>query len=515
MKLISCLLQGGERSGQMPFAVTPHDIWTRADAAASVARFVSRLREAGVKPGDRALAILQHDHHAICLIAAASALGLKIVMPYNLQEGALGEWLGIIATMNLEHVVCLDQSAARRLFDAGVFPLNLGDDILKKPLFSEPVVITAPDAISGFLTLFSSGTTGQPKAISLAEDMVARKILNVCDHLQFDANTRAFFSGLINNTTGFIFAFGALAHFAVLCVPETRNIAQWPDLVSTFQATHIMLRPVALDQFVAAALASRADLSSLQMLAYGAAAMPAETLRLAREILSCDFTLGYGLSETFGPFTFLDEAAHCAGLKLGEQYRVGVADKDMKVWIDHPDADGIGEVVVDGPLRMEGYIDPATGDVVPLQGALRTGDLGRIEAGGHLILKGRLSSSLLTPSGHRIYPEEIEALLRSIEGVDEAVLVGLPTGDRLSLRPVACIHGELTRQSADAVRQSLRLKLDNALGREKWPDYILASATPFPKNANEKILKTEVARLASTTELIALHTSRVEEMTLP
>lgn len=499
----------------MPFAMTPHEIWTRADAAASVAHFVTRLREAGVKPGDRALAILQHDHHAICLIAAASALGLKLVMPYNLQSAALGEWLGIVQSMQPEHIVCLDQPAGRQLLEAGMFPLDLGDDILEKPLASEPVVITAPDAIAGFLTLFSSGTTGQPKAISLAEDMVARKILNVCDHLQFDANTRAFFSGLINNTTGFIFAFGALAHFAVLCVPETRNIAQWPGLVSKFQATHIMLRPVALDHFVAATLASRADLSSLQMLAYGAAAMPAETLRLAREILSCDFTLGYGLSETFGPFTFLDEAAHRAGFQLGEPYRVGVADKDTKIWIDLPDADGIGEILIDGALRMEGYIDPATRNVITLQGPLRTGDLGRIDADGHLILKGRLSSSMLTPSGHRIYPEEIEALLRTVDGVDEAVLVGLPTGDRLSLRPVACIHGDLARRSADTVRQTLRLKLEKALGREKWPDYIFASASPFPKNANEKILKTEVVRLASTTELIALHISRFEEMTLP
>ncbi|MBY5775259.1 long-chain fatty acid--CoA ligase [Rhizobium leguminosarum] len=514
MKLISCLLQGDRETGHLPFAVTPRETWTRADAISSVSRFVQRLINAGVKPEDRALAILPHDHHAVFLIAAASAVGLRLVMPYNLQEGALGEWLGIINTYQPQHIVCFDRCAAERLRDTGQFPLDLGDDIFDKPSSSEPILINAPDAIGGFLTLFSSGTTGRPKAISLSEDIVARKILNVADHLHFDSRTRAFFSGLINNTTGFIFAFGALANFAVLCVPETRNIARWPDLISKLKATHIMLRPVALDQFLSATVPGRTDLSSLKMVAYGAAAMPPETLRLARDILSCDFVLGYGLSETFGPFAFLDEAAHRSGLSLGAQYRVGVPDKDAKVWIDTPDVDGVGEILVDGPLLMEGYIDPVTRDVVPRQGPLRTGDLGRIEADGHLILKGRMSSSMLTPSGHRLYPEEIEALLRSIDGVEEAVLIGLPAEDRLSLQPVACIHGDLARCGTTEVRQALRLELERSLGREKWPDYIFASLTPFPKSANEKILKGEVARRASEAKLIALHTNRFRDIPL-
>ena len=514
MKLISCLLQGGGESGPLTCAVTPRETWTRAEAAASVARFVNRLRNAGVKPGDRALTVLQHDHHGIFLICAASALGLKLIMPYNLQEGASGEWLGIIKSMQPEHIICLDPCAAKKLRNAGALLLDLGQDILEKPIESKPVSISAPDPIAGFLTLFSSGTTGRPKAISLAEDMIASKILNVCAHLRFDTSSRAFFSGLINNTTGFIFAFGALANFAVMCVPETRNVAAWPGLISNFQATHVMLRPVSLDRFMAAALASRADLSSLKMLAYGAAAMPVDTLRLARQVLSCDFTLGYGLSETFGPFAFLDEAAHRAGFHLGEQYCVGVADKGTRIWIENPDADGIGEIVVDGPLIMEGYLEPARHNLVQLQGPLRTGDLGRISPDGNLFLKGRLSSSILTPSGHRLYPEEIESLLRSVDGVDEAVLVGLPVSDKLSLRPVACIHGDLARRKAEDVREALQRALEKALGREKWPDYVFASTTPFPKNANEKARKAEVARLASSCDLIALHSAAPEEIPL-
>ena len=514
MKLISCLLQGGGQSGQLTCAVTPRETWTRAEATASVARFVNRLKSAGVRPGDRALAILQHDHHAIFLICAASALGLKIIMPYNLQDGAPGEWLGIIKSMQPEHIVCLDPCAAEKLRDAGQSPLNLGEDILEKPLASTPISISAPDPIAGFLTLFSSGTTGRPKAISLGEHMIAAKILNVCSHLHFSPSSRAFFSGLINNTTGFIFAFGALANFAVMCVPETRNVAAWPGIVSNFQATHVMLRPGALDRFVTAALASGADLSCLKMLAYGAAAMPAATLRLARQMLSCDFTLGYGLSETFGPFAFLDEADHRAGLHLGEQYCVGVTDKDTKIWIEDPDADGIGEVLVEAPLLMEGYVEPARNHLVPLQGPLRTGDLGRISRDGHLFLKGRVSSSMLTPSGHRLYPEEIESLLRSIDGVKEAVLVGLPGSDKLSLLPVACIHGDLAGRKAEDIRQALHHALEKALGREKWPDCIFASRSPFPKNANEKVLKAEVARLASSSDLIALHSTVHEEIRL-
>ena len=504
MKLVSCLLQGGSGSAGLTFAVTPTDVWTRAEAVAAVSRLLDRLAGAGVKTGERALAILPHDHTGVFFVCAASALGLRLVMPYSLQEGALGEWLGIIHSMQPKHVICLDPSAADRLRKAGIALLDLGDDLARKAPPSEMVTISAPESVAGFLTLFSSGTTGSPKAISLGEDMVARKILNVSGHLGFDAHTRAFFSGLINNTTGLIFSFGALAHFGMLCVPQTRRLAEWPSLVEAFQATHIMLRPIALERFLAAALESEADLSSLKMLAYGAAAMPSATLRLAREILSCDFTLGYGLSETFGPFVFMNEAAHRAGLQDGEQYRVGIPDESSRVWIDAPDADGVGEVLMEGPFLMEGYIDTATGEATPMTGSLRTGDLGRIEANGHLILKGRLSSSLLTSGGHRIYPEEIEALLRSIDGVDEAVLIGLPGADAISLRPVACIHGDLARRETGYVRDVLSRKVEQMFGREKWPDFLFASAVPFPKNANEKILKEDVARLAAAAELIPL-----------
>lgn len=506
MKLISCLLQGNKQSAELPFAVTFNDTWTRANAAASVARFINRLRLSGVKPGDHVLAILQHDHHAIFFICAASAIGLKLIMPYNLQHGASGEWLGIIKTMHPEHIICFDPLAQVELVKAGISLLNLGNDIFEKSFVSGPVTITAPDSISGFLTLFSSGTTGNPKAISFSEDIIARKVINVCNHLCFDQETKSFFSGLINNTTGIIFGFGALAYFSILCIPHTREVKEWPALVAMFKATHIMLRPVALKCFLEAAMTTQADLTSLQILAYGAAAMPTKTLKQAREIIPCNFVLGYGLSETFGPFTFLDETEHSMGVPYNEQYCVGRPDKTVKISIDTPDSYGIGEVCVESRFVMEGYLDTTTGRVVAQQGPLKTGDLGRIDDNGRLILKGRLSSSLLTPSGHRIYPEETESLLQSVDGIEEAILIGLPTEDNLTLKPVVCIYGKITYQPTEYIRNYLYQIFKKEQGYEKWPQFIFASTKPFPRNNNGKIIQAEVKKLAFNSKLISLYT---------
>ena len=85
----------------------------------------------------------------------------------------------------------------------------------------------------------------------------------------------------------------------------------------------------------------------------------------------------------------------------------------VEVKIVNPDADGIGEVAVRSKTVMSHYLDdPEMTAETLVDGWLMTGDLGRIDASGHLQLFGRKKNMIVTEEGKNIYPEDIENVFR-------------------------------------------------------------------------------------------------------
>jgi acyl-CoA synthetase (AMP-forming)/AMP-acid ligase II len=352
------------------------------------------------------------------------------------------------------------------------------------------------DAAGNFLVLFTSGTTGAPKAISIGEALICQRVARVSARLGFGSRSRIFMSGLLNNTTGVIFSFGALLHDATLIFPHGRDVAAWPAQVAAAEATHIMLRPVSMKVFLQSAEAGAVDLSCLRTVAYGAAPMPGPLLEAGRCAIPCDWVQGYGLSETYGPFCWLDEAAHREFGARAHTYRVGRHDDTLEVDLaplpGHPS--GVGEVVLRGAAMMEGYYDASADVVQPPGDWLRTGDVGAWSPEGELLLKGRIGDSLMSANGHRIYPAEVEAVLTAVPDVDEVVLVGVTEPGAPQGRPVACISGPLSQRDPTVIRQAVTGALERALSREKWPELVYASKTAFPKGGNDKVLRSAVVR---------------------
>lgn len=164
---------------------------------------------------------------------------------------------------------------------------------------------------------------------------------------------------------------------------------------------------------------------------------------------------------------------------------------------------GVGEVLVRGAV-MDGYLDVATRELRPPGAWFRTGDLAEWSPDGDLVLKGRIAGALLTQNGHRIYPEEIEVVLADVPGADDAVLVGIAADDALTERPVACVCGLIGGESPARILRIVTGVLERSLSREKWPDFIHANTAPFPKSANGKVKRGEVAKLIDRDALIEL-----------
>src|SRR5262249_12765878 len=117
---------------------------------------------------------------------------------------------------------------------------------------------------------------------------------------------------------------------------------------------------------------------------------------------------GYGLTEAGTAITVND-------LKPFRADTVGKPLPGMEVKIANPAPDGVGEVWVRSKTVMSGYLnDPELTAETVVIGWLRTGDLGKFDAQGHLHLSGRKKNMIVTEEGKNIYPEDIESAFESL-----------------------------------------------------------------------------------------------------
>jgi len=133
---------------------------------------------------------------------------------------------------------------------------------------------------------------------------------------------------------------------------------------------------------------------------------------------------GYGLTETSPLLTMCEAFAEEPGM---------VAVEGVEIRIDHPDEDGIGEVLSRGPNTMAGYYknQAATDEVIDADGWFHTGDLGTYK-NGRLLISGRAKNVIVLDTGKNVYPEEIEWELIGIPSIDEIMVYegerqGVPT----------------------------------------------------------------------------------------
>ena len=150
----------------------------------------------------------------------------------------------------------------------------------------------------------------------------------------------------------------------------------------------------------------------------GGAALNGDVERFFRAI-GFPFTCGYGMTECGPLISYAGWRDH----KLGG---VGRKVDTLEVRIDSADSQRVpGEILVRGVNVMAGYYKnpEATAAAIDADGWLHTGDLGVIDAEGTIFISGRSKTVILGPSGHNIYPEEIEAKLNSLPFVAESLVI--------------------------------------------------------------------------------------------
>jgi long-chain acyl-CoA synthetase len=202
---------------------------------------------------------------------------------------------------------------------------------------------------------------------------------------------------------------------------------------------------------------------------------------------------GYGLTEAGTAITVND-------LNPFRADTVGKPLPGMEIKIVAPAEDGVGEVYVRSKTVMAGYLsDPELTAETLSDGWLKTGDLGRIDPTGHLILSGRKKNMIVTEEGKNIYPEDIEAVFESLSVKEFCVFAAnyiWPKRSMMGEQLILVLHLENNQTYTDSLRSDI-IARNNRLLNYKRVHGIVLFGEDFPRTASLKIKRNILAeRLA-------------------
>ena len=184
----------------------------------------------------------------------------------------------------------------------------------------------------------------------------------------------------------------------------------------------------------------------------------------------------YGMTETFSQsvtFSVLDYPH--------KRDSVGKPLPGMQVRIDKPDADGVGEIHLTGPMVMTGYIDKE-----PIDGDLNTDDIGYVDEDGFVYILNR-RKDLIISGGENIYPKELEDLVYTLPSVKECAIVPVPDPKWGQVPALFVAFHDGESMIADAILSFMT----KSLAKYKVPKYVKILPA-LPRNGTGKIVRNEL-----------------------
>jgi acyl-CoA synthetase (AMP-forming)/AMP-acid ligase II len=288
-------------------------------------------------------------------------------------------------------------------------------------------------------TAFTSGTTGDPKAVLHLHNTTncAARFVNEGLRIDEDSVLLAFLPVGLN--WGLLNVLQAVFAGCTIVLQEVFDAERALALIERERVTHFCCAPAHLVSLLSVSDLGRYDLSSLQVMTTGGASCPIEVIREVRACLPGHLLELYGMLECgFQSHTTLaDDPEEVCGLvgRPPRQMGIRVVADDGR---DCPSGTA-GEILTCGPSVTVGYYNnpDANARSFSPDGWFATGDIGILDAKGYLKIVDR-KKELIIRGGANIYPREIEEVLYQHPKVLEAAAVGVPD-PRLGERVCACI----------------------------------------------------------------------------
>ena len=493
---------------------------TYTELAAETMRVARALRASGVGPGDRVAYLMPNlpemlvAHFAVplaggVLVAINTRLTAEevsyilrhseakiLVADAALLPVAVAAVDG--AGMAVQIVAATDAEAGPAGPEPASTDLPAGSQLVSYPEFltrqsADPLPWAVPDELTPISINYTSGTTGRPKGVIYTHRGAYLNSFAQIIHSRHDEHSVYLWTLPMFHCNGWCTPWAITAIGGThVCLRDVRGEAIWQQL-DQHGVTHLNAAPTVVSTILNT---SPGGPLPRPVLITTAGAPPSPTTIAEMERMGFAVVHVYGLTETYGPFTFCQFQPQWAELTVEQraalQARQGVGmitaagvrvvDEEMA---DVP-ADGqtMGEIVMRGNTVMAGYyLDPESTAKAFRGGWFHSGDLGVMHPDGYIELRDR-AKDIVISGGENISTVEVEQALMSHPHVLEAAVVGVPD-DKWGERPKAFV---VLRPGTSATQQELIAHVKTKIAGYKSPREVVI-IMDLPKTSTGKIQK--------------------------
>ena len=338
--------------------------------------------------------------------------------------------------------------------------------------------------------MYTSGTTGVPKAVMHSQNTLTRAIDNTVDAWCLNSEDIMFMPSPVTHITGFVNGM-ELPFFTDVrsLLMNQWDVGRAAYLVNKYSATLCISATPFLQELVDYAEEKADGMASLRLFGCGGASVPPELIRRVRRSMErCSAFRVYGSTEAplvstgFIETDELELAAATDG-KI-TNWDVLVADdsgQEVPTGID-------GEILVRGPALMLGYKDTQQTKLSLLKGYFCTGDIGHVTSDNAIVITDR-KKDLIIRGGENISAKEIEDVLHTHPDIREAAVVAMPH-KRLGEGICAFVVAEASKLKSFSLSVSDLHPILSGVGlaRQKWPEKVVM-VEDFDRTASGKIRK--------------------------
>ena len=392
-----------------------------AGFAAEVRGVSCALAEMGIGRGDVVAVALPNSVELITIMFAAWRLGAALT-PVN--PALTSHEAGYQVTDSGARLIVADDSSLPKVQGSAARACVAGELLRPDDAAGLPPPRTEPGELA--LLIYTGGTTGRPKGVMLDHANLAATAEMITGWFEMTPAGRCLLVLPLFHVNGIIASVVSplVAGGSTVIAPRFDPTTFW-DLVERVRPAFFSAVPTIYAMLLGLPAQVRPDTSSLRYVICGAAPMPAAMIGEFEDRYGVPVVEGYGQSEG----TVVTTANPVRGLR--KPGTVGLPLPAVEVRVvggdDEPLPSGqAGEVTVRGPNVMRGYLGMPEETARTLRGGwLHTGDVGRFDQDGYLVLVDRVKDMIIR-GGENIYPKEIEDALHAHPSVLEAAVVGRP-----------------------------------------------------------------------------------------
>lgn len=395
----------------------------------------------------------------------------------------------------------VDESVIGRVGEIDGVGFLTKDELDRKIKELSPIETVSAQSDDVAVMLFTSGTSGAPKAAMLRHRHLSSYVLSSVDLMSAGADEAALISVPPYHVAGMAAILTSLyCGRRIVYLPQFDPEA-WVDTARDERVTHAMVVPTMLGRILDVLEQHGEDLPALQRLAYGGGRMPLATVERATRLLPhVGLVNAYGLTETSSTITLLGPEDHRTAYESSDpvvRARLESVGRPLpSVELEVRDESGrplppgqVGEIFVRGEQVAGEYFGR---DDIKTDGWFATRDQGWLDSAGYLFVQGR-QDDVIVRGGENIAPAEVEKVLGEHPAVAEAAVVGIPDTEWGETVAAAVVLEQGASAPIDELQEWVRSRLRTA----RTPTAI-AFREELPYNEMGKLLRKVIkAELAS------------------